>query len=74
MVKNRLWEVENPWSQTKILCPTSNDPFYIVNYYINGSLFLGHIVCRVRLNGTSIKSNLHQMCEYTLNQNEYIQI
>ena len=27
------------------VCPRSSNPFYIVSYYINGSLILGHSVC-----------------------------
>ena len=32
---------------TFTVCPRSSDPFYIVNYYINGWLLLGHtaVVC-----------------------------
>ena len=29
------------------VCPRSSDPFYIVSYYKNGSLLLGHTVISV---------------------------
>ena len=30
--------------ETATVCPRSNDQFYVVTYYMNGSLLLGHIV------------------------------
>ena len=32
------------------VCPRSSDPFYIVSYYKNGALLLGHTVC-IQTNG-----------------------
>ena len=29
------------------VCPRTSDPFYIVRYYMNGSLLLGHVVQRL---------------------------
>ena len=38
--KGRIWPV---WQENTI-CPGSSGPFYVVSYYINGSLLPGHTV------------------------------
>ena len=30
--------------ESDLMCPRSSDPFYVVTYFINGSLLLGHVV------------------------------